>query len=129
VSRQEIALAVVLRGGRVLLRARAEAGGLDGAWEFPGGKIEPGETPAEAAARELAEETGLGAPRLTPLAPLVAVFHDYPDRSVLLHAFVAEADAEAAADASWTWVPLEALPGLPVPDANLPILRALRFRA
>ena len=56
-----VTAAVIVRQGRILLARRADHGHLDGKWEFPGGKIEPGETPEECLARELAEEFGITA--------------------------------------------------------------------
>ena len=65
---------VVLREGRILATQRA-AGEMRGGWEFPGGKIEPGETPQEALARELMEELSLG---VQVCEKLCTVEHDYP---------------------------------------------------
>jgi 8-oxo-dGTP diphosphatase len=55
----EVAAAVILRGGRVLVARRARPAGLAGKWEFPGGKLEPGETGAAALEREIVEELDL----------------------------------------------------------------------
>jgi 8-oxo-dGTP diphosphatase len=59
----------VIRGGRVLAARRADVGG----WEFPGGKVEPGEDPAAAAVREIAEELGCGIEVTGWLTPTVAI--------------------------------------------------------
>ena len=63
----EVALAVPTRGGRVLVGKRPIGGHLPGEWEFPGGRINPGESAETAARRELTEETGLTAADLEPL--------------------------------------------------------------
>jgi len=112
-------------GPEVLLTRRPEAGHLGGAWELPGGKIEPGETPDQAACREVHEETGL---RLNRIQPLTITSHAYPDRIVELHAFLAETAPDAAdaaprrlADVVHRWVSMCALPDAELPPANQPI--------
>ncbi len=122
-SRLEIALAVPLRGREVLLRPREEGGLLAGAWEFPGGKIEPGEEPLQAAIRELREETGLTGGRWEALCVQA---YDYPDRKVRLHAFVVrDPGGEASGHPAWTWVSRSRLAELRLPQANEAIVRAL----
>ena len=124
----EVALAVTVRGGRVLVARRDRDAHLGGLWEFPGGKIERGEEPEAAALRELAEETGLDGNRVEPLT----VFHyAYPDRNVRLHAFLVtepRGEVAIAGGRSWEWVEPAALASLPMPEANRAILRALAWR-
>jgi 8-oxo-dGTP diphosphatase len=112
----------------VLVARRAEAQHLPGAWEFPGGKIETGEEPAQAALRELREETGLTADSAEPLLVFV---HDYPDRRLRFHAFVvadAAGDVVTDGDRAFSWVAPASLDALTMPEANRAILRALRWR-
>jgi 8-oxo-dGTP diphosphatase len=59
VSRQLVTAAIIEENGRVFVARRGPGRHLAGAWEFPGGKVEPGETPEQALARELAEELGI----------------------------------------------------------------------
>lgn len=123
-----MALAVAVRGARVLVARRAAGAHLGGAWEFPGGRIEPGEGAAEAARRELEEETGL---RAVSLEPLVTVLHDYPDRPLCIHAYLAvEPQGQVAIEdqREWAWVRPEELDRLPMPEANRAILRAIGWR-
>jgi len=81
----EVAAGVIRdAAGRVLLARRPEGGHLGGLWEFPGGKIEPGESAEQALRRELAEELGI---RPGPVRPLVALRHEYPDKIVRLRLF------------------------------------------
>jgi len=120
----EVALAVAVRRGRLLVGRRAPGTHLEGLWEFPGGKIDDGELPAEAAARELLEETGLVA---RSVEPLIIVAHDYEERPVRLHAFMAE-ELEGEAGDGWSWKTPAELRELEMPEANARILTALRWR-
>ena len=125
---RDVAVALPVRSGRVLVGRRAEAGHLDGLWEFPGGKLHAGEDPAAAARRELGEETGLDAPRLEPL---IVVEHHYADRSVRLHCFIAdepEGEVDPGDGREWAWVDPHDLDPETMPSANASILRALDAR-
>lgn len=123
-----IALVVVVRGRRVLVARRPDdAEHLPGHWEFPGGKVEDGESPDTAARRELAEETGLTAGALEPLTTTV---YDYPDRRLRFHVYLAR-DPEGEPDTSgrpWAWRAPDELDPTAFPPANAPILRALAWR-
>lgn len=77
----EVAAGVVIRAGRLLITQRRSGDHLAGLWEFPGGKIEPGETPAECIVRELAEELGVTA---RADGVLREVSHAYPAFTVHL---------------------------------------------
>jgi 8-oxo-dGTP diphosphatase len=128
VERLDVAIAVVLREGRVLVARRPSESHLGGLFEFPGGKIERDESPEAAAARELVEETGLST---VHAEPLTVFLHSYPGRTVRLHVFlVRDSEGEVASPSgqSWEWVPRDALHGLPMPEANRAILRALGWR-
>jgi 8-oxo-dGTP diphosphatase len=76
-----VSAAVILSADRVLLTQRKSGTHLAGAWEFPGGKVEPDEDPRDALVRELAEELGV----MVSVREIVEVtFHRYPSKSVLL---------------------------------------------
>ena len=77
-----VCAAVVLRGDRLLLASRRPGSHLEGKWEFPGGKIRPGESEETCIARELGEELGLHPAAATPMFVLC---HDYPEKSINLH--------------------------------------------
>jgi 8-oxo-dGTP diphosphatase len=127
-QRIDVALAVVIREGRVLVARRAPDAHAGSLWEFPGGRIEAGETAEAAARREMSEETGLLGGTLEPLTTEV---HEYPDRIVRLHAFVvreASGDVEVEGGRDWAWVTPSRLGSLPMPEANGRILEALARR-
>jgi A/G-specific adenine glycosylase len=121
-----VATAVVWRGGRVLITRRPAEGLLGGLWEFPGGKVEEGETPREAARRELAEELGI---EVEVGDPLGTVEHAYSHFRITLHAYharlVAGEPRPAAADAL-AWVQPDALDDYAFPAANLRLIERLR---
>jgi 8-oxo-dGTP diphosphatase len=76
-----VAAAVVIESGRVLLTRRAEGQHLAGLWEFPGGKLEHGESPEQALVRECREECGI---EIEVAEILDVTFHRYPEKDVLL---------------------------------------------
>lgn len=120
-------VAAVLRDGdgRVLLARRPPGKPLAGLWEFPGGKVEPGESPAQALARELGEELGLHA---RPGARLIRVPQAHADgRRLWLDVFEAEADAppRALEGQALAWVAPPALRARPMPPADRPVVAAL----
>ena len=124
---QQIAIAVVLRGADVLIGQRPPGVPLAGLWEFPGGKVLPGESPAAAAVRECLEETGLA-------VDLVGVFpsvtHDYPHGRLELHFLrCVPHDPGQVAVAPFRWVPLAELDRYEFPPANVGLLAILRETA
>jgi 8-oxo-dGTP diphosphatase len=112
--------------GRILLARRTEGRDLAGLWEFPGGKVDPGETPEQALVRELREELGIEA-RIG--ARLIAVPQQYPHKRLRLDVRRIEAwsgtvrglDGQALA-----WVPPHKLSSYAMPDADRPVVAALR---
>ncbi len=99
---------------------------LAGLSEFPGGKVHPGETPAEAAERECREETGLS---IIVVEPYPIVEHDYPHGRLALHFFhcmLAKPTDEATPSEPFRWVEREELARLKFPEANRALLEALQ---
>lgn len=123
-----VAVGVVNDGaGNVLLARRPDHLHQGGLWEFPGGKVEPGEDVTAALARELHEEVGVS---VAGARPLIRISHEYGDRRVLLdvwrvtawHGTVHGREGQAVA-----WVAQEGLSERPMPAANLPIVAATRL--
>ena len=119
-----IAVAVVRHGGQVLIGQRAPGAELAGLWEFPGGKVHRGETPAQAAVRECVEEASL-AIRVDRLESVVTHRYDYG--VVQIRFFAAEPiDPQQKPAASFRWVPISELPRYPFPSANDAVLQHLK---
>jgi 8-oxo-dGTP diphosphatase len=121
------AAALVDPQGRLLVTRRADHLHQGGLWEFPGGKLEPGEGVEAGLARELDEELGL-TPTLT--RPLIRVHHWYPDRGVLLDVWRVEGwsgEPHGREGQPLDWVRPEDLPRRAFPAANLPIVTAVRL--
>lgn len=113
------------RRGRILLTRRPEGKPLSGLWEFPGGKVEPGERPEEALARELFEELGI---EVGGLLPLIAIRHPYPEGVVRLRLYEVEAfsgEPYGREGQEVAWFAPESLLKLPMPPADRPAVRAL----
>ena len=111
--------------GAILIARRPDDAHQGGLWEFPGGKLESGETVQQALCRELHEELGI-TPR--EMSPLVEIRHDYPDKSVLLDVWkVTRFDGEAHGKEGQAiqWVKLRALNEYNFPAANQGIIEAL----
>lgn len=119
---QQIAIAVVEDRGRYLVGRRPAGVALAGLWEFPGGKVQPGETPAEAAARECLEETGLV---VEPLECLSVVRHAYAHGEVELHFWSCRGTGAPRADAAFAWRAKDELRTLEFPAANAEIIKRL----
>jgi len=113
----------------VLLTRRPAGTHLEGLWELPGGKIEPGESAVQAARREVGEELGVDA---GDLEELVAVDYAYADRAVRLHACIGEVAASTRARnlqvAEHRWVTLDSLHEYEMPPANRSIIEAIHSR-
>ncbi|MGH1373820.1 MAG: Nudix family hydrolase [Cellvibrionaceae bacterium] len=118
---------VVNSDGHILIARRPAASHQGGLWEFPGGKLEDGESVQQALVRELDEEIGITS---TCLEPLIQIRHDYPDKSVLLDVWRVtqfEGDAHGKEGQPVKWVSPEALNDFNFPAANVPIVTAAQL--
>ncbi|OQW77006.1 MAG: NTP pyrophosphohydrolase [Proteobacteria bacterium ST_bin14] len=119
-----VAVALVDADGRILLQQRPPGKNLAGLWEFPGGKIEPGETPEAALIRELAEELGISVSAAC-LAPATFASAPLGDRHLLLLLFVCrkwEGTPRAIEASALTWVRPVQMHALPMPPADRPLI-------
>lgn len=118
-----VAAAVIFgSGGQILIARRPEDKHQGGLWEFPGGKVELGETAFSALARELLEELGITD---IQASPLIQITHDYPERSVLLDVYSVTdfvGNPKGCEGQPIQWVSPSALINYPFPEANQPII-------
>ncbi|WP_323754070.1 Nudix family hydrolase [Marinobacter sp.] len=124
-----VAVAVIVRDGRVLIARRPDHVHQGGLLEFPGGKVEAGETVQQALVREIAEETGLTVP-LESLEPVIGIRHDYGDKQVFLDVWktsAAKGEPEGREGQPIEWLPPLSLRDEDFPAANRPIIRALNL--
>jgi 8-oxo-dGTP diphosphatase len=122
------AVALVDPDGRVLLAQRPEGKSLAGLWEFPGGKVEAGETPEAALIRELHEELGIET-WSSCLAPLTFASHSYDAFHLLMPLFICRkwnGTVRGREGQALAWVRPERLRDYPMPPADLPLIPILR---
>ena len=121
-------VALVDPDGRVLLAQRPEGKDMAGLWEFPGGKVEPGESPEAALTRELLEELGIET-WASCLAPLSFASHAYGAFHLLMPLYVCrkwKGEPSRREHAALRWVRPRDMGGYPMPPADLPLLPVLR---
>jgi 8-oxo-dGTP diphosphatase len=122
------AVALIDPDGRVLLAQRPEGKSLAGLWEFPGGKVEPGETPEAALIRELKEELDIDT-WASCLAPLTFASHSYPEFHLLMPLFACrkwQGTVRSLEGQALAWVAPNRLRDYPMPPADLPLIPILR---
>jgi 8-oxo-dGTP diphosphatase len=122
-----VAVALVDADGRVLIAQRPPGKQLAGLWEFPGGKMEPGERPEETLIRELREELGIET-KAACLAPLTFASHPYDDFHLLMPLYVCrrwEGFVQSREHQALTWVRARDLKDYPMPPADEPLIPVL----
>ena len=126
---KRVTAAVAMRGERVLVARRGPGEKQAGAWEFPGGKVEPGETDEECLARELHEEFGVDA---KVGAYLTSSTYEYEHGSIELVAYetvLPDVELVLTVHDAVEWVPVGELPGIGLAPADVPIALELVARS
>ncbi len=119
-----VAVALIDTDGRVLIAQRPEGKKLAGLWEFPGGKVEPGERPEQALIRELQEELGIDVAE-SCLAPLTFASHAYEEFHLLMPLYVCRrwmGQVVGAEGQAIAWVRPLKLKDYPMPPADIPLI-------
>jgi 8-oxo-dGTP diphosphatase len=123
-----VACALIDPDGRVLLAQRPPGKAMGGLWEFPGGKVDSGETPEDTLIRELHEELGI-AVKEACLAPFAFASHPYPDFHLLMPLYVCrrwEGTPQALEHSALKWVRPRDMGQYSMPPADLPLIPMLR---
>ena len=123
-----VAAALIDRDGRLMVQQRPEGLSLAGLWEFPGGKVEPGEWPEQALTRELKEELGIDTWK-SCLAPLTFASHSYDDFHLLMPLFACrrwQGIPHPHEGQKLAWVRAADLGDYPMPPADIPLIPVLR---
>ena len=122
------ACALIDRDDRVLIARRPKGKPMAGMWEFPGGKVQNGETPEVALCRELKEELGINVCE-TCLAPFTFASHTYKDFHLLMPLFICrtwDGRPSPLEHQELAWVRAKALKDYPMPEADIPLIPWLR---
>jgi 8-oxo-dGTP diphosphatase len=122
-----VAVALYNEKGEILLAQRPEGKQLAGLWEFPGGKVEPGETPEAALVRELQEELSITV-KESELEPLTFASHTYADFHLLMPLYKCQAwsgEIYPREGQAIAWVPPANLFNFPAPPADIPLFEVL----
>ena len=125
-ERIEAVIAIIEEGGRILIQQRPDEGLLAGLWEFPGGKVEPGESLTAALRRELREELGVG---IKDIRSLATVRHAYTRFLVTLHAYTCRIHGPGFVPGPRRrWVSLGSIRRYPLPSGSVKIVDVLASR-
>jgi len=123
-----VAVALIDEDGRILMTKRPEGKSMAGLWEFPGGKMEAGETPERALIRELREELGIEV-KAECLAPFTFASHGYPELHLLMPLYVCRKWAgipRSVEGQEMRWVRPQDMRGIPMPPADIPLVAHLQ---
>lgn len=128
-KRLHVAVGVIYRDGQVLIARRPDHLHKGGLWEFPGGKVETGESVTQALSRELHEELGID---IAASSPLLEISHDYPEKQVLLDVHLVtdfNGLPEGKEGQPLAWVSRQQLDDYAFPEANVAIIDAVKTLA
>ncbi len=123
-----VACALIDRDGRILLAERPKGRSMEGLWEFPGGKIEEGETPEKALIRELNEELGIDTSE-NCLAPFTFASHSYEEFHLLMPLYICrkwKGQIIGKEEQNLKWVKPNNLADYQMPPADVPLVAMLR---
>ncbi|GAA0550067.1 8-oxo-dGTP diphosphatase MutT [Rheinheimera aquimaris] len=121
-----VAVGVILRGQQILLALRNGKQHQGGKWEFPGGKVEQGETVEQALKRELQEEVAID---VTASSAFMQLEYAYPEKTVLLDIYLVtgfDGEPEGREGQPLRWVGIAGLGDIEFPDANQPIVERIQ---
>ncbi len=121
-----VAVGVIVRQGQILLAQRSSKQHQGGKWEFPGGKVEAGETVLQALSRELQEEVAIN---MTQSSPLMQLDYAYPEKTVLLDIHLVtdfSGEPHGREGQPLRWVSIAELSNIEFPDANQPIVARIQ---
>jgi mutator protein MutT len=127
--RKVIGAAVIWRDGKILIDRRKPGGAMGGLWEFPGGKVEPGETISDCILREIREELGI---TIAVGEPLITIEHTYPTFTIVLHVHHCqhvEGEPQTIECDEIRYVTVDELDQYEFPAANIEIINALKQAA
>jgi 8-oxo-dGTP diphosphatase len=125
-----VAVALTNEAGEILLQMRPEGRSMAGLWEFPGGKLEPGESPESALKREINEELGVDIDSVD-LIPFAFASEPLGDQHLLLMLYICNqwaGEPQALESPELRWVKPSEMCELPMPPADIPLVRALQNR-
>lgn len=123
------AAALIDNDGNILVQKRPEGKPMAGLWEFPGGKVEPGETPDAALVRELEEELGISVKELD-IEPVTFASEAVGDQHLILLLYICRkwtGQIQSAESLEMQWLPIEAMEGIPMPPADGPLVEKLSY--
>ena len=121
----DVAAALIFRRGQLLITQRYPGAHLGGLWEFPGGKVEPGESFPQCLRRELREELGID---VVVEEKIEAITHHYPEKTVHLQFFrcrLGAIEPQPLGCPDFRWIPPDQLPHIPFPPADARLLSKL----
>jgi 8-oxo-dGTP diphosphatase len=123
-----VAAALLRKDGRILLQKRPDGRSMAGLWEFPGGKLEDGETPESALVREVTEELAITVDSAN-LMPACFASASVDDRPLLLMLYICtvwEGEPVAVESPELGWFSINEMTGLPMPPADIPLIDLLK---